>query len=101
MEKDGRHRNSINLKRRGTAPMADLIRVHALAIGSRSQNSFERLDDINNAGILPKGRGMDLKDAMELIYMVRIRHQALDIETAKSRITTSSQKKCRSLNAVT
>ncbi|WP_282149461.1 DUF294 nucleotidyltransferase-like domain-containing protein [Vibrio diabolicus] len=80
MEKDGRHRNSINLKRRGTAPLADLIRVHSLAIGSRSQNSFDRLDDINHAGILPKGRGMDLRDAMELIYMVRIRHQALDIE---------------------
>ncbi|HGS4893953.1 TPA: DUF294 nucleotidyltransferase-like domain-containing protein [Vibrio parahaemolyticus] len=80
MEKDGRHRNSINLKRRGTAPLADLIRVHALAIGSRSQNSFDRLDDINDAGILPKRRGMDLRDAMELIYMVRIRHQALDIE---------------------
>ncbi|EKO3767337.1 cyclic nucleotide-binding/CBS domain-containing protein [Vibrio metschnikovii] len=80
MEKDGRHSNSINLKRRGTAPLADLIRVHSLAIGSRSQNSFDRLDDINDAGILPKGRGMDLRDAMELIYMVRIRHQALDIE---------------------
>ncbi len=60
--------------------MADLIRVHALSIGSRAQNSFERLDDINDSGILPKGRGMDLKDAMELISMVRIRHQALDIE---------------------
>ncbi|ENP8355879.1 CBS domain-containing protein [Vibrio sp. B513a] len=83
MEKDGRHRNSINLKRRGTAPLADLIRVHALAIGSRSQNSFDRLDDINDAGILPKGRGLDLRDAMELIYMVRIRHQALDIENGE------------------
>ncbi|UTV30892.1 DUF294 nucleotidyltransferase-like domain-containing protein [Photobacterium atrarenae] len=80
MEKDGRHNNSINLKRRGTAPLSDLIRVHALAVGSRSQNSFERLDDIIEAGILPKGRGQDLRDAMEFIYMVRIRHQALDIE---------------------
>ncbi|MGF1727865.1 DUF294 nucleotidyltransferase-like domain-containing protein [Photobacterium nomapromontoriensis] len=80
MEKDGRHRNSINLKRRGTAPLADLIRVHALAVGSRSQNSFERLDDVIESGILPKGRGQDLRDAMELIYMVRIRHQALDVE---------------------
>ncbi|MEF1219178.1 DUF294 nucleotidyltransferase-like domain-containing protein, partial [Photobacterium damselae] len=80
MEKDGRHRNSINLKRRGTAPLADLIRVHALAVGSQQQNSFDRLDDIIDAGILPKGRGQDLRDAMELIYMVRIRHQALDIE---------------------
>lgn len=80
MEKDGKYRNSINLKRRGTAPLADLIRVHSLAIGSHAQNSFDRLEDINSAGILPKGRGSDLRDAMELIYMVRIRHQALYIE---------------------
>ncbi|MCL2913231.1 DUF294 nucleotidyltransferase-like domain-containing protein [Shewanella corallii] len=80
MEKDGRHRNSINLKRRGTAPLADLVRVHALAVGSTARNSFERLDDIIAAGILPKGRAQDLRDAMELIYTVRIRHQALDIE---------------------
>ena len=80
MEKDGRHNNSINLKRRGTAPLADLIRVHALAVGSRSQNSFERLDDIIESSILPTGKGQDLRDAMEFISMVRIRHQALDIE---------------------
>lgn len=81
MEKDGRHNNSINLKRRGTAPLADIIRVHALAVGSRAQNSFERLDDIIEAGILPQGRGPDLRDAMEFISMVRIRHQARQIET--------------------
>ncbi|MFV7771220.1 MULTISPECIES: putative nucleotidyltransferase substrate binding domain-containing protein [Shewanella] len=80
MEKDGRHNNSINLKRRGTAPLADLIRVHALAVGSRSRNSFERLDDIIDASILPKGRAQDLRDAMEFISMVRIRHQAFDVE---------------------
>ncbi|WP_223295772.1 putative nucleotidyltransferase substrate binding domain-containing protein, partial [Vibrio sp. L85] len=80
MEKDGQHKNSINLKRRGTAPLVDLIRVHSLAVGSRAQNSFERLDDIIDAGILPKGRAQDLKDAMEFISMVRIRHQAIDVE---------------------
>ncbi|MCG9698090.1 putative nucleotidyltransferase substrate binding domain-containing protein [Shewanella sp. Isolate11] len=80
MEKDGRHNNSINLKRRGTAPLADLIRVHALAVGSRARNSFERLDDIIEANILPKGRAQDLRDAMEFISMVRIRHQAYDVE---------------------
>ncbi|MGR5363048.1 putative nucleotidyltransferase substrate binding domain-containing protein [Vibrio barjaei] len=80
MEKDGQHNNSINLKRRGTAPLVDLIRVHALAVGSRSTNSFERLDDIHEAGILPKGRARDLKDALEFISMVRISHQAIDVE---------------------
>ncbi|MGY0613686.1 putative nucleotidyltransferase substrate binding domain-containing protein [Vibrio sp. FJH11] len=81
VEKDGQHKNSINLKRRGTAPLVDLIRVHALAVGSRAQNSFERLDDIIDAGILPKGRAQDLKDALEFISMVRIQHQAHDVET--------------------
>ena len=79
MEKDGRHNNSFNLKRRGTAPLADIIRVHALAIGSSAKNSFERLEDVIEANILPKGRGADLRDAMELISMVRIRHQAYDV----------------------
>ena len=81
MENDGRHNNSINLKRRGTAPLADLIRVHALAIGSQSQNSFDRLEDIIEAGILPKSKGADLRHAMELISLVRLRHQSLDVES--------------------
>jgi len=84
MEKDGRQRNSINLKRRGTAPLADLIRVHALAIGSPSQNSFRRLEDIIEAGILPKSKGEDLIHALELISMVRIRHQSLELESGNS-----------------
>jgi len=83
MEKDGKQNNSINMKRRGTAPVADLIRVHALAVGSKSQNSFERLQDIIAAQILPKGRGQDLRDALELIARVRIRHQSLAIEEGR------------------
>jgi CBS domain-containing protein len=83
MEKDGQHKNSINLKRRGTAPLSDLLRVHALAAGSRAQNSFERLDDVIKAGILPEGRESDLRDALEFISMVRIRHQAQDIAAGR------------------
>ncbi|MFK7161047.1 DUF294 nucleotidyltransferase-like domain-containing protein [Marinospirillum sp. MEB164] len=80
MEKDGKQRDSINIKRRGTAPVADVIRVHALTVGSNAQNSFDRLQDVIKANILPPGRGPDLRDALELIAMVRIRHQALALE---------------------
>lgn len=80
MEQDGRQNNTINMKRRGTAPLADLIRVHALAIGSQARNSFDRLRDILETDILPRGRGQDLRDALELIALVRIRHQALALE---------------------
>ena len=83
MEADGDHNKSINMKRRGTAPLADLIRVHALSIGSRARNSFERLQDIIDAKILSPGSGPDLRDALELIAMVRIRHQALDLEAGR------------------
>lgn len=80
MEKDGKHKNSINLKRRGTAPLADLIRVHALACGSRAQNSFERLDAIADTQLLAPGVGDKLRYAMELLSMVRIRHQVIDLQ---------------------
>ena len=79
VESDGRHSKAINLKRRGTAPMADLIRVHALAVGSQAQNSFERLQDIIDASILPPGRGQDLHDTLEFISTVRVRNQADDL----------------------
>ncbi|MCE9665232.1 DUF294 nucleotidyltransferase-like domain-containing protein [Halomonas sp. M5N1S17] len=80
MEKDGKQNNSINLKRRGTAPMVDLIRVHALACGSQAQNSFERLDAIGNTQLLAPGAGEKLRYALELIAMARIRHQVIDIQ---------------------
>ena len=80
METDGRQTNSINMKRRGTAPIADLIRVHALSVGAKGRNSFSRLNDVIDAKILPPGRGADLRDALEFIAMVRIRHQAFDLE---------------------
>lgn len=84
LEKDGKHKNSINIKRRGTAPLADLVRVHALVTGSKQRNSFARLEDITESGTLPKGRGPDLRDALEFINMVRIRHQALSIQRGET-----------------
>jgi len=80
MEKDGKQNNSINLKRRGTAPMVDLIRVHALACGSRAQNSFDRLDAIAQTQLLVGRSSERIRYAMEFISIVRIRHQVIDIE---------------------
>ncbi|WP_282039421.1 DUF294 nucleotidyltransferase-like domain-containing protein [Halomonas alimentaria] len=80
MEKDGKHNNSINLKRRGTAPLTDLIRVHSLACGSRAQNSFERLDDIDQTQLLAQGVSAKLRHALEFLTMARIHHQVIDIQ---------------------
>lgn len=83
LEEDGQHRKTFNLKRRGTAPLSDLIRVHALACGSRAQNSFERLRDIGKTKLLLEDDLGNLRDALEFISIVRIRHQALAIEAGR------------------
>ncbi|MBE0462509.1 MAG: putative nucleotidyltransferase substrate binding domain-containing protein [Halomonadaceae bacterium] len=80
MEKDGKHNNSINLKRRGTAPMVDLVRIHALASGSKAQNTFQRLNDINHTQLLATGVSDKLSYAFEFMCMSRLRHQMIDIQ---------------------
>lgn len=84
MEEDGKQKNTFNLKRRGTAPISDLIRIHALACGSRAQNTFERLRAIGETSLLPDGTVENLRDALEFIAIVRIRHQALAIEDGRT-----------------
>lgn len=83
MEKDGEQNNIINLKRCGTAPLTDLIRVHALACGSKAQNSFERLDAIAATKLMPPEALDKLRYALEFLSIVRIRHQAMDIEAGR------------------
>lgn len=80
LERSGKYERTVNLKGRGTAPLADIIRVHALAAGSESQNSFRRLEDIRAAGFLTTGMADDLRDSLEIIAIIRARHQARAIE---------------------
>jgi len=83
VEKSGEHSQSFNLKGRGIAPVIDTVRVHALACGSRRANTFDRLKDVSASSLLTEGKANDLIDALELISMVRIRHQAAQIEAGK------------------
>lgn len=84
MEKDGKENKSINLKHRGTAPLVDLIRVHALACGSTSVNSFDRIADIAVDGQLSEKACERLHHALEFVAMVRIRQHMADIDAEKA-----------------
>lgn len=83
MEKDGKENRSINIKRRGTAPMVDLIRIHALACGSRAQNSFDRLDDIAQTQLLTPNAVEKIRYALEFMSMARIWHHLYDVEAGR------------------
>ncbi|MEL0612235.1 DUF294 nucleotidyltransferase-like domain-containing protein [Marinomonas arenicola] len=80
LDGEGKQSRTFNLKERGIAPIIDIVRVHALACGSDKLNTLERLEDIDNAGLLPDGRAKDLALALEMIGMVRIRSQKDQIE---------------------
>src|SRR5699024_4011399 len=80
LEQGVRDATSIDLRRRGAAPLVGGLRVHALAAGRQSQNSCRRLEDTVAAGFLTAPMGADLRDALEFIAMVRARHQAWDAE---------------------
>jgi CBS domain-containing protein len=83
MEESGKQAKTFNLKRRGTAPVSDLIRVHSLACGSKAQNTFNRLKAIAGTRLIPEDGVDNLRDAFEFIAIVRIRHQALAIEAGR------------------
>ena len=83
LEPDGEHKNTFNPKRRGTAPISDLARVHALACGATKLNTENRLEQIKQTRLLADGVGEDLMDALEMISMVRIRHQARQVQEGR------------------
>lgn len=84
LDGEGKQSRTFNLKERGIAPIIDIVRVHALACGSDKLNTIERLEDIEHVGLLPDGRARDLALALEMIGMVRIRHQKDQIEKGET-----------------
>lgn len=80
LEKYGSEEKTLDLKKRGVVPITDLARVYALSSGIRPINTQERLQAAYEAGALSKTGYMDLMDAFEFLSMVRINHQAKQID---------------------
>ncbi len=72
----GDHDHTLDLKHRGTVPVIDMARVHALAAGVTSINTLDRIQAVVGAGALSAEGGANLTDALEFIGALRMRHQA-------------------------
>ena len=79
VDRDGEHRDSLDLKKRGVLPVTEIVRLHALAHGIQAVNTEERLK------VLATGRHMtivdsrNLADALHFIQQQRISHQCEQI----------------------
>ena len=84
LEKGGIEEKALNMKKRGVVPIADLARVYALAAGVSALNTQDRLEAAADAGTLSPSGKADLLDAFEFIGIVRLEHQAAQIEAGKA-----------------
>lgn len=81
--KGGAHGATLDLKHRGVVPITDLARVYALASGISAVNTQERLIDASGKGELSVSGSADLRDALEFVSTVRLRHQARQIRAGE------------------
>ncbi len=79
LEKHGSEEKALDMKKRGVVPITDLARVYALASGARPINTHQRLQSAYEKGALSKPGLMDLSDAFEFLSLIRLNHQARQI----------------------
>ena len=63
VERDGEHKNRLDLKLRGLTPVVDFARVMALKHGKTSTNTIDRLTGLLQDGFIDKEICMDLLEA--------------------------------------
>lgn len=74
LEPHGGHTDTLDLKRRGLAPVVDLARVHAVAAGSTRVNTATRLRVAAATGRLGDEAATELVEAYEVVARVRLEH---------------------------
>ncbi len=75
----GELRDAVDLKHSGIVPIVDLARIYALAGGHDAVNTHDRLMVAAQSQEISEHSSHDLRDALEFMASLRIRHQAQQI----------------------
>lgn len=75
VERDGAHRDALDLKKRGALPLTDIVRLHALAHRITAINTEERLRALARERHLTIGDSRNLADALHCIQQQRLQQQ--------------------------
>lgn len=75
VEKNGEHKNRLDIKTRGLVPFVDFARVMALRYGIRETNTLERLKALVDAEYMPKELYSEMTEAYEFQMQLRLVHQ--------------------------
>jgi CBS domain-containing protein len=83
VERNGEHRDSLNLKKRGVLPIIDMLRIHCLAHKISAVNSHERIAELVRREKMSISDGRNLQDAFDFIMQLRVGEQARQLVNAE------------------
>jgi CBS domain-containing protein len=83
VEKDGEHKDQLNLKVKGIAPFVDIMRLFALEKGIRETSTLERIETLRSTHTIVEEYADDLEQAFEFITFLRIHHQYAQISSGQ------------------
>jgi CBS domain-containing protein len=83
VEKSGEHKNKLNLKLNGLTPLTDAVRTLALDQKFFETNTMDRISSLTETGVLSQGEADDLRDAFNVIMLVRVRHHVTVIHQGR------------------
>lgn len=83
VEKNGEHKNQLDMKKRGIVPFVDFARLYALKNGIRETNTLARLKALADGGFIPKDLFSETAEAYEFQMQMRLVHQMRMIEAGK------------------
>lgn len=78
--KAGEHKETLDIKHRGLAPIVDLARIYALSSGCCSVNTIDRLTQAAGTNAVTQASAKSLIDAYHLLLQLRLEHQARQIK---------------------
>lgn len=77
----GDNPKTVDLKHNGIVPIVDMARVYALSTSLPVANTRDRLDHVTEGQQISVEAARDLRDALDFISDIRVRHQAQQIES--------------------
>lgn len=84
VEKDGQHKNRLDLKTRGLVPFVDFGRIMALRHGIRETNTMSRLQALADQDLIPHELYAETRDAYEFQMHLRLIHQYKMMEAGET-----------------
>ncbi len=84
VEKGGGHKDELNLKVKGIAPLVDVVRLFALERGVKETSTMGRIHALKDKHTIVKEYAEGLEQAFEYIMLLRIHHQFGQIEAGQT-----------------